>query len=792
METVRGVVNKIVYYNEDNGYGIIKIKLDYKNSEMAKFRSILFSNILTILCSFDRKPIVDEELEFNGEMETSSYGYQLKAKSFRRVSEETKEGIITYLASDFFPSIGRITASKVFESLGDGALKQIVDDKSVLDKVDITQKQKNIIYDNLIIHYKNEHQLLGLLNIGLTMGLSVKLIKALKDDALQIIKKNPYQLIDLIEGIAFLRADDIADHLGIDKKDPMRLQALVLYVLKRSTYSTGNAYIPYKELRTQALQMANESLEIMDKDNFSDAIKFLIETKKIIMDEEENLFDYYIYYDEIKVARRLAEFLKNETKDYSFDKIPQILNEVMGINKIEYSPKQQEAIVKALKEPIVIITGGPGTGKSTIIKGIIDCYSYMFKQSEMVRDKILLVAPTGRASKRLREVTLHNTSTIHKLLGYEGNGRFTITEENPLDAKMIIIDEFSMVDIHLAALLFSCLQPTTKIVIVGDADQLPAVGIGDILLDLINSKEITTIRLDKIHRQASDSSIISLAHSINQGELPFDIMEKQHDRNFISCHEDTMIDFITKVTEQGMESGMDIIKDIQVLVPLYRGIIGIDSINYRMQDAFNKNSQEISYNHRRFRINDKVIQLVNRSEKQVMNGDIGQIILFDMNETTFNGLDVSFDFGIVHYEKDELEDLTLAYAISIHKAQGSEFGLVIMPFSFKYYIMLKRKLIYTAITRAKKFLIMLGNVEAFRKGISELEEKRKTKLQSRLKAIIENPNMIFDMSSAFQEILIDDKYDNLENIGIEDFENSEKNMITEMENITPYDFMKKS
>ena len=356
-----------------------------------------------------------------------------------------------------------------------------------------------------------------------------------------------------------------------------------------------------------------------------------------------------------------------------------------------------------------------------------------------------------------------------------------------------------MVDITLASILFKCISPFTKVVIVGDVDQLPAVGCGDILRDLIESKEVTTTRLDKIHRQASDSTIISLAHEINQGILPYSVIEKQHDRNFVSCNDELMIEFITKVVKQGIDSGMDLVKDIQVLVPMYKGIVGIDSINYKLQDAFNKSDVEIIHNGKRFRENDKVIQLVNRQEKNVMNGDIGYIRSINKTENNVRSLEVQFDFGSVKYEKDEFDDLNLAYAISIHKSQGSEFSLVIVPFSFKHWIMLKRKLIYTAITRAKKYLIMLGNVEALRKGIIQIEEKRKTKLQERIHSFINNENQIFDEQSAFKEIKEETKKEvsisdfldtpmknDIEDIEIEDFKDDSFN---EMENITPYDFL---
>lgn len=785
MDKVIGSVNKIVYYNESNGYGIIKLKIDFRNSINASYQNILFSNTISVLSTFDRKPFEDEEYEFEGELETSSYGYQLKSKNFRRINETSKEGIITYLSSDLFPQVGKKAATKVFEALGENALQLIIDNRDCLDNVNITNKQKDTLYENLVIHYSKEKNLVELLNLGIGMGTSVKIINALGDKAINVVKTNPYKLIDLVEGIAFVRADEIAKKMNIKKDADIRLYALINYIINSLVYSTGNTYFPIEELREKVNEFAQSQDIIIEKDKFNTLVEQLKNDKKIVI-ENNNIFEYHLYYDEISVAKNIIGFLNNNKLDYSKNKVEYAIKEVMDNNNIVYSNKQIEAIKTALLEPVTIITGGPGTGKSTIIKGLVEAYASLFKQPDLIKKQIYLLAPTGRASKRLKEVTLHpNACTIHKFLGYQGHGYFSALEEGPIDAKLIIIDEFSMVDISLASILFKCIAPNTKIIIVGDVDQLPAVGAGDVLRDLIESKEISTIKLDKIHRQASDSTIVKLAHEINEGYLPQSVIEKQHDRNFIACEDDRIVEIIKQVVKQGISSNMDLIKDIQVLVPMYKGLVGIDSINYNLQDTFNSTGKEIIYNGKRLRENDKVIQLVNRQEKQVMNGDIGYIRAINIENESFKSLDVMFEFGSVHYEKEEIEDLNLAYAISIHKAQGSEFKLVIVPFSFKYYIMLKRKLIYTAITRAKEFLIMIGNIEALRKGIVQIEDKRKTKLQDRLHEIMKNPNKIYDNDSAFSEI--SDKTD----VSISDFLDQEMQDLEEMENISPYDFMEK-
>ena len=442
---------------------------------------------------------------------------------------------------------------------------------------------------------------------------------------------------------------------------------------------------------------------------------------------------------------------------------------------------------------MLIITGGPGTGKSTIIKGIIDVYCSLFTNTSQtsIRDNIVLATPTGRAAKRLKEVTGHEASTIHRLLGFTG---FEFT--NPkIDAKMIIIDEFSMVDTSLAFQLFKAIDRGTKIILVGDADQLPAIGPGDILNDLILSKEIRTIKLTKIHRQSQESNIISLAHSINEGRVPYDILEDYDDREFTACGDDLIVNKIINEIRLHIALGYDLINDIQVLVPMYNVSVGINAINQVLQDEFNpikinkssihkdyiidKNDElnevfEVKNGAFKFRVNDKVIQLVNRPDKGIMNGDIGYVWMINVDNKTRKiiGLTVQYDIGKVVYDMDELAEIKLAYAISIHKSQGSEFKIAIVPFSFKYYIMLERKLIYTAITRAKERLIMLGNFEALCRGVTSIEEKRKTLLKEKLIDIINNNGESV-------------KYKMLD-ISLSDFDLEE---VGEDDEITPYSFM---
>lgn len=760
MDYLEGIVQKVTYYDDSKCFGIVKLKLDYSNPRISPYRKMLYTNIVSVLANFMTKPMEDEEYSFEGEFEASSYGMQFRAKTTQKKMADTVDGILSYLSSDKFYGIGRSTAMKVIEQLGLDCIEKILKDKSVLDKVDIRNSQKDTIYQVLVEDEEERSFLLDFLNLGFTMTVAKKLKATLGNDALIKIKENPYILMHRVEGFGFIRADAVAEKLGIRKDSPIRLKALICYVLSKCLENSGNTFVPLADFIMYVLSYANKEEVIVSENDVASFIEELKIENEVVIDEDGLVYSKRSYNDEVDLAGIVFNLLKEPQENIDKVKLEQVLNEVMSINDITYTKKQIEAITKAIEEPLVIISGGPGTGKSTIIKGIVDVYSNMFKNSGIISDSIALCAPTGRAAKRLKEVTLHDASTIHRLLKYLGDGKFEVNKDNPLDSQMVIVDEFSMVDQDLARRLFSSLKAGTKLVLVGDADQLPSVGIGNVLLDLINTKEITTVMLDQIHRQKEGSSIIDLAFDLKNGAIPYDILENKDDRRFIPKQDEEIIPFILTTIEHALESGMDMVKDIQVLVPTYRGQIGIDEINIAMQEKFNPKGVSVVKNGKTFRQRDKVLQLINRSTKGIMNGDIGYIEEIEYANDKFMKLKVVFDSGRVDYSFDELEELTLAYAISIHKSQGSEFALAIVPFSFKYAHMLKRKLVYTACTRAKKYLIMLGNINALRKGVVEMEEDRRTNLTKRIKTYI---------NEGIKEVITEDEED--------------------IEELTPFDFL---
>ncbi|MDY0139177.1 MAG: AAA family ATPase, partial [Candidatus Izemoplasmatales bacterium] len=406
-----------------------------------------------------------------------------------------------------------------------------------------------------------------------------------------------------------------------------------------------------------------------------------------------------------------------------------LLSDFNDFSDISYTKAQIKAIYTALNNSFSIITGGPGTGKTTVIKGIIEIYK-LLRNNKLDLEKIKLAAPTGKAAKRLSEATNLKASTIHKLLGFDFEGTFKFDDYNELDAELLIIDEASMLDTVLAKKLFQAVNINTKVIMVGDSNQLPSVGPGDVLNNLISSTLFNVVELDVIHRQASDSHIISLAYDILNKNIDENFFRNYDDKQFVNANDQNISYRVLERIKLLVDNGYDLLNDIQVLIPVYKGINGIDRMNSLIQSTFNSLNKDISvkFNDKEFWYNDKVMQLVNQPEDNIMNGDQGIVIGITPNDE----LIVDFSENIVKYSRKDLENLTLAYAVSIHKSQGSEFKAVILPLTKAYNIMLKRKLLYTAVTRAKENLILIGDFEAYKRGVLGLDRKRNTLLNQLL------------------------------------------------------------
>lgn len=747
---IKGEVTQIIFKNEENGYAVVKLKLYFRDKINKDIKKYIDSNTITATCKYDNIPYLGEELIYNGELKETKYGLQFNANSYERVEKKTLDAICKYLSSEYFPGIGIQNAKKIYDTLGGNCLDEIRKDKKVLDSVEgLTKVQKDTIYENLKKNRKKEKDTLYFTNLGTTIALATKIVYTLDEYKIEEVKENPYLLIDLIEGIGFEKADAIAKNMGIKDDDNRRIYAYTKYILDKSCIENGHTYITKGYLYSQIKEKSTISEE-----DYLISLDALVKDGKIIIDcEKVYNSKYYIAEGEVATSIAIRAMTKNEefTKKALINRLNKIKNEFT----IEYTEKQEQAILSAFTEKILVVTGGPGTGKSTIVDGILKLHNKLYKNCY---EQIKLLAPTGKAAKRLKDITNTNAQTIHSFLAYDGtNFNYDIKDEI-LDIKYIIVDEFSMVELLLAQKLFDAINDDATVILVGDVDQIPSIGAGNVLHDIIESKKIKTIVLDKIHRQAENSSIIRLAHEINKGNIPRDIFEKKHDRTFINLENDNQtLQNLVKVVKLAMSNNMSIQKDIQVLVPKYKGILGIININNILQNEINplgEDKRQMQGTLYQYRINDKVIQLENLKEDGIMNGDIGVVVDIKVEKNVATEMTVEFDSGDKTYTKQDIEKLALAYVISIHKSQGSEFLTTIIPFSKSYNIMLNRRLYYTAITRAKNYLIMFGSFDAFQTAVNNNSFVR----NSTLKELIINKVDTFNNSKNTLKNFEDNKY----------------------------------
>ena len=722
METIIGKVKNYVFHNEENSYSIARITNES-------------DEIITIVGYF---PIVSEDImyEFTGSwVKHNSYGDQFKIDSFKKCEEQSASGLISYLSSSFFHGIGPKTAEKIVNHFGNDAIKIILNDKKVLKEVGLTAIRIEKFYQQLIENQTNEHILVALYGYNLSGKLAMKLLGKYQMLTLEKLEENPYRLIDDIEGIGFIKADEIASKLSIPKDDLRRIKAAIIYAMQYIAYQNGDVYLTKEQVENYAASVLGDGLDL------STAIDHLIEEKRIII-EEDRFYLSLSYFTEISLAEKVIELSETRAVIYDMNYLKTLLDAVEIQKNMQYTLVQKEAILKALSSPISIITGGPGTGKTTIIDGLLEVYRIYNKlnyKNPLIYEKIALMAPTGRAAKRMKELLDMDAKTIHRHLGYSYDGLFTYDENHLMPQDLIIIDEASMIDLFLAKKLFSAIKPGAQVIIVGDVDQLPSVGPGQVLADLIDSKVITTVRLKEIHRQAKDSKIISLARAVNDQDLSSEDLNSDQDVYLYRANADKIKEVIIKQVQGALSEGYSMIDDIQILAPMYKGDLGIDNFNKILQEEFNKNrSVSIKYGDKTYYVGDKVIQLVNDPERLIMNGDIGIVKDIKVNSQDEQYMVVTFDDNDVMYDKSDLDELNLAYAISIHKSQGSEYKIVMIPMVRSYMHMLKKELIYTAITRAKRFLILLGDMNLLVYAANHISEKRQTTLALRLNHTIDN------------------------------------------------------
>lgn len=722
METIIGKVKNYVFHNEENSYSIARIT----NED---------DDLITIVGYF---PIVSEDImyEFTGSwVKHNSYGDQFKVESFKKCEEQSASGLISYLSSSFFHGIGPKTAEKIVNHLGNDAIKIILKDKKVLKEIGLTAIRIEKFHQQLIENQTNEHILVALYGYNLSGKLAMKLLSKYQMLTLEKLEENPYRLIDDIEGIGFIKADEIAAKLSIPKDDLRRIKAAIIYAMQYIAYQNGDVYLTKEQVENYAASVLGEGQEL------SVAVEALIEEKRIII-EDDRFYLALSYFTEISLAEKVLELTQSSEVIYDMNYLETLLDAVEIQKNMQYTLVQKEAILKALSSPISIITGGPGTGKTTIIDGLLEVYRIYNKlnyKNPLIYEKIALMAPTGRAAKRMKELLDMDAKTIHRHLGYSYDGLFTYDEFHLMPQDLLIIDEASMIDLFLAKKLFSAIKPGAQVIIVGDVDQLPSVGPGQVLADLIDSKVITTVRLNEIHRQAKDSKIISLARAVNDQDLSVEDLNSDQDVYLYRANADKIKEVIIKQVQGALNEGYSMVDDIQILAPMYKGDLGIDNFNKILQEEFNKNrSVSMKYGDKTYYVGDKVIQLVNDPERLIMNGDIGIVKDIKTNSQDDQYMVVTFDENDVMYDKGDLDELNLAYTISIHKSQGSEYKIVMIPMVRSYMHMLKKELIYTAITRAKRFLIMLGDMNLLVYAANHLSEKRQTTLALRLNHTIDS------------------------------------------------------
>lgn len=729
---IKGRLLHDIFHNPENLYSVTRIRI-VETTEPTTEKEMIIVGICP--------PLIEGEVyTFWGRLKDHpKFGTQYQIEQFRKEMPQGKDGLIHYLSSDLFHGVGKKTATNIVDTLGEQAIKIILENPESLAEVpQLSEEKRKMIYDRLMEYQGLEQIMVKLGEYGIGLALSVQIYQKYQDQSMEILQQNPYQLIDDVEGIGFKRADLIGKAMGIAHDSPERIRAACTYFLREQSEQNGHVYFPLENFLIGVKEWVNREGEMdqqvsaIDELMISKQVLEMGEEGKLLL-EEDRVYLPSLFYAEKGFAKKVKQLVSSSsdlgTTQQEFFQALGELEERLGI---EYAETQKEAIEKAIHSAFMILTGGPGTGKTTVIQGVCEIFAELHGLSLDPKDyvkkeepfPIILIAPTGRAAKRMSESTGIPAVTIHRLLGWKGGKDFEHSEDDPISGRLVIVDESSMMDQWLANQLFRALPEDIQVILVGDQDQLPSVGPGQVLKDLIDSERIPVVELKEIYRQAAGSSIITLAHQMKRGEMPKDLLESKADRRFFPCTSSSVVDAVKQVCSSALRKGFTT-KDVQVLAPMYRGEAGIDAINKALQEEFNpklEGKRELTLGELTFRVGDKVLQLVNNPEDNVFNGDIGEIIAIIYAKENVDKEDflvVAFDQTEVNYRRNDLNQLTLAYCCSVHKSQGSEFPIVVVPIVKQYYRMLRRNLVYTAITRGKDYLILCGEEQAFLDAIKQ-------------------------------------------------------------------------
>lgn len=734
---IKGTVTRLLFQNADNYYTVLKVEVLESNED--------FDDEATVI-GYLPQIAEGDTYTFTGKIVThAKYGKQLSAEKFEKDMPQTRDGIIHYLSSDLFKGIGKKLAQQIVDTLGEDALTKIMHDKEVLKQVPkLSTDKQEMIYQTVSENQAIEKTMIQLNEWGFGPQLAMKIFQFYKEETLKVIEKSPYQLVMDIQGIGFTKADELAKKLGIAGSHPERLRAALVYTLEQACLQNGHTYVEDQALLEAAYNILTASGEDVDSGLLVNKLTELSE-EKIVVSDDNRIYMPSLFFAEVKTVQVLHRLQQTEDKIKQFEKSEVLLaiGELEEQFDVTYAEKQREALETAMSHKMMILSGGPGTGKTTVIRGIVNLYAELhglsldYKDYEGTDFPVAVAAPTGRASKRLSESTGLEATTIHRLIGWTRENKPDDILENDISAKLVIIDEMSMVDTWLMFQLMRAVPNDCQIIFVGDQDQLPSVGPGQVFRDLIDSKIMPQVELAEVYRQQEGSSIIELAHQIKKNQT-FDISARYNDRSFIPCTTDQIPSVINQVVSRAVDKGYDM-RDIQVLAPIYKGKAGIKFLNKELQQILNPkegDKRELEFGDVIYRDGDKVLQLVNRPEDNVFNGDIGEVVgIFMAAENALNKdvIIVDYDGNEVTYTKQDLTELTHAYCCSIHKAQGSEFPIVIMPVVKAYYRMLQKNILYTGLTRAKQSLILCGERQAFDDGIKRMGLERMTSFAQHLR-----------------------------------------------------------